>query len=151
MKHDGVLVAGQVAIDQGLGLRIDDFDMRKLDARFLRFLFDGLRHSNQDRLRHPHLDHSRSRPQDTRIRRFRIDNSPGIFRRAFAKLINEVGHQQLFYSGHAVRTLALLLDLDSVAFDLLIEGRKWDPEIVGGFRLAPAGLLEHLDDHAPLE
>ena len=44
--------------------------------------------------------------------------------------------------------VTFLFDLDSVTFDLLIERRQRNVEIVGRFRLAPSAPFEHFDDDA---
>ena len=50
-----------------------------------------------------------------------------------------------------VRQVALALDLDVEALDLLVEGREGNLEAFGGVGLAPVVLLELLDDEAALE
>jgi poly-gamma-glutamate capsule biosynthesis protein CapA/YwtB (metallophosphatase superfamily) len=49
-----------------------------------------------------------------------------------------------------VRTLfsRLLFDLNTHAFDFLIQGRKWHVETLRGFGLVPVALLQHVQDDA---
>ena len=54
-------------------------------------------------------------------------------------------------AARAVVTAAAAPYIDSQALDLLIQRGKRDEKALRGFRLIPAGALEHIHDDAPFD